>query len=82
MIDKNHLLTLSYYEKAPFTGSDAGLRYRIEKTSIDGEAKFLATAWRGPFAFDHTPDEEKTTHTASFSDEGLESIVAWLNTRL
>ena len=38
-----------------------------------------ATIWPGPFNFDTTPDEKKTTHLEEFSEAGMEAIVAWLN---
>ena len=83
MVERKSLLSLGFYEKSPFTGSDHSLRYRIEKKeSSDGETpqkKLLTTAWYGPFAYDHTPDEEKITFEAEFSDQGMEDIVRWLN---
>ena len=83
MVDVKDLLQMSYYEKSPFTGSDGEKRYRIEKI-IEGEGeeevkKLQVTLWSGQFAFDLTPDEEKTTHTEEFSHDGLSRIVEWLN---
>ena len=79
MVERNRLLSLSFYEKSPFTGSDGLLRYRIEKTETDGKKQLLASAWFGEFAFDHTPDEDKSTHTSDFSEEGLSALCDWLN---
>ncbi len=79
MVERNRLLSLSYYEKAPFTGSDKTLRYRIEKQESEEGKQLLVYAWNGPYAFDHTAKEEMTTHFADFSDEGLSDITSWLN---
>ncbi len=79
MVERNRLLSLSYYEKTSFTGSDHDLRYRIEKKESDDQKELIVTAWKGKFAFDHTPDDKKNTHTAPFSEEGLSDIVDWLN---
>ena len=79
MVERNRLFPLSFFEKSPFTGSDKRLRYRIEKQESDGEKHFLVTAWHGEFAFDYTPEEEKVTRNAPFSEEGLDEITDWLN---
>lgn len=81
MIQPKDLLSLSYYELAVFTGSDNGLRYRIEKHTEEDTKTLLATAWNGPFAFDHTPAGDMETFTADFSPEGLVMITDWLNSR-
>ena len=79
MIERKQLLALSFYEKSPFTGSDGKLRYRIEKLLEDDTKMLLATAWFGIFAFDHTPDDEKQTFKADFSEDGMEQIINWLS---
>lgn len=83
MIKKTDILSMGYYGKGIFTGSDGQLRYRIEKYKDpdNGEAppKFLVTTWKGPLAFDATPDNEKTHHFEEFSDDGLSKITDYLN---
>jgi hypothetical protein len=93
MIDRKSLLSLNFYKKEPFTGSDGNMRYRVEKIQVpehpDAEASteedvpmiplLQATIWPGPYAFAKTPEDKKTRHTASFSDKGLEELVAWMN---
>ena len=79
MTGKKTLFNVGYYKKGgAFTGSDAGMRYRVAKT---GDGVLTAWAWPEPFAFAETPDERKVTFEAELSDEGLERIAAWLNTR-
>ena len=78
MTEKKTLFNLGYYKKdGVFTGSDAGMRYRVAK---DGEG-LKAWAWPEPFAFAETPDERKVTFEAELTDEGLQRIADWLNTR-
>ena len=81
MIDRKRLLSLGYYKKAPsFTGSDQNKCYKIEKLSEEGaEDQFQATLWPGPYSSENTPDDQKQTHTAPFTEEGLQEIVSWLN---
>lgn len=79
MVDKKDILSLGYLALAPFTGSDASLRYRIEKVNVDGEDYLQASAWNGPFSFDNTPEEEIRTKQSDFSDDGVQLLVDWLN---
>ena len=79
MVERNRLFPLSFFEKSPFTGSDKLLRYRIEKQERKNSRQFLVTAWFGEYSFENTPDEDKTTHNAPFSEEGLDTITDWLN---
>ncbi len=79
MVERNRLLSLSYYEKAPFTGSDKALRYRIEKQENEEQKQLIVYAWNGPYSFECTPREEMTTHLADFSNDGLDDIADWLN---
>ena len=67
MTGKKTLFNVGYYKKGGvFTGSDAGMRYRVEKT---GDGVLTAWAWPEPFAFAETPDERKVTFEAELSDE-------------
>ena len=71
MTGKKTLFNVGYYKKGGvFTGSDAGMRYRVAKT---GDGVLTAWAWPEPFAFAETPDERKVTFEAELSDEGLDS---------
>lgn len=84
MIVRHDLLDLNFYKKSPFTGSDGTMRYRVERIEIPQSeetaiAQLCATVWFGPYAFACTPDEEKTTHTAAFSEQGMTELVDWMN---
>ncbi|MCR4831402.1 MAG: GNAT family acetyltransferase [Pseudobutyrivibrio sp.] len=82
MIDRKRLLSLGYYKKAPsFTGSDKNKCYKIEKYQAEGteEVLFKATLWPGPYSSENTPDDQKLTQTAPFTEEGLQSLVDWMN---
>ena len=91
MIERKRLLALAFYNKEHFSGSDAerNLRYRVEKvtpkppedapeTPVE-DPYFLATVWPEPYSFEKTADEKKITHRESFSEEGLQAIVDWMN---
>ncbi len=85
MIERNRLLSLGYYAKAPsFTGSDNNKYYKIEKIDekIDEDnsvRKLKATIWPGPFSSENTPDEKKQSSVADFSEDGLLELVDWMN---
>ena len=78
-INKKDLLPLSFLKKSPYTGSFQGIRYRIEKQE-EGECKsLLVYTWPEPYAFSHTPEEEKEKKSFSFSEKGLEEIRLYLS---
>ncbi|MCR4567136.1 MAG: hypothetical protein K5769_03730 [Pseudobutyrivibrio sp.] len=82
MIDRDRLLSIGYYKKAPsFTGSDKNKHYKIERFKPeDADAdQFMATIWPGPFSSENTPDEKKQSRLAEFSEEGLQELVDWMN---
>ena len=78
-INKKDILPLSFLKKSPYTGSFQGIRYRIEKQE-EGECKsLLVYTWPEPYAFSHTPEEEKEKKSFSFSEKGLEEIRLYLS---
>ena len=78
-IEKKDLLPLGFLKKSPYTGSFKGIRYRIEKQE-EGEGKsLLVYSWPEPYAFLHTPEEEKEKKSFPFSEEGLEEIRLYLS---
>ncbi len=82
MLKREDILALSYIRLTPFTGSDQGLRFRLEKADGEGEdaASYLrAWAWPEPYAFDHTGEEKKQSRLFSFDEEGIAEAVEWLN---
>ena len=78
-INKKDLLPLSFLKKSPYTGSFQGIRYRIEKQEEGEEKSLLVYTWPEPYAFSHTPEEEKEKKSFSFSEEGLEEIRLYLS---
>lgn len=79
-IERSDLLPLSFLDMSPYTGSKRGIRFRIEKeTSEEGEKSLLCSCWHGPFAYGHTDSSEMSRKSFSFSEDGLNEIVGWLN---
>ena len=78
-INKKDLLPLSFLQKSPYTGSFRGIRYRIEKQEEGEEKSLLVYTWPEPYAFSHTPEEEKEKKSFSFSEKGLEEIRLYLS---
>lgn len=59
MIQRKDLFSIPFYNKTQYTGSNLGMRYRIEKHVEDDSTTLLATWWPGPYCFTATPDEQK-----------------------
>ena len=81
MIERNSLYHVPYYSKAAFTGSYLGMHYKLQKIkgSESSEDSLCATVWPGPFCFDATPEEQKTSASFEFSNEGISAACDWLN---
>ena len=79
MITSEDILNMNFYKKERFTGSYKGMRYRIQKDTLDEAEIFLAHVWPGPYNFDSTEDALKTSASFPFTEEGKEEMVAWLN---
>lgn len=74
MVKRSDLLSFGYYKKAAFTGSDGKLRFRIEKEATEEGDMLALIYWRGPWASDSTPEEEKTVEYYPFAEESLDEI--------
>lgn len=75
MLQKEQLLNLNFYKKADYTGSLSKLCYKIQKD----QDQFLVTYWPGPYCYDKTPDEQKSTAKFDFTMEALQDIADFLN---
>lgn len=78
MITEEMVLSIQYYKKAVFTGSQKGMCYLIRKQTEE-EANYLeAVWWEGPFNFEKTK-KEKHSQKFSFDEKGKKDAVEWLN---
>ena len=72
----------AFYKKEAFTGSDRGIRFWIGKVTVGEEEEAQdyqrVTVWPEPYAWKHTPDEQKISKDFAFSEEGLDEIYEWL----
>lgn len=87
MIRREDILSMEYLKKTQYTGSHQGMRYRLEQifTEENGgtsEKKLKATVWPEPFCFAATPEDKKAGKEFSFSEEGVEEAVEWMNALL
>ena len=82
MMDRIDLFHLPFYKKEAFTGSDRGIRFWIGKVTVGEEEEaqdyLRVTVWPEPYAWKHTPDEQKISKDFAFSEEGLDEIYEWL----
>lgn len=81
MIERKNVMPVNFLKKENFTGSDTGMRYRMEKASKEEETILKVTAWPEPYGFDATPEEEKICEYFPFTEEGIVNAVGWLNGR-
>ena len=92
MIQRSDVMPVSFLKMEKYTGSYKGMRYRMEMTvrplpvpegeegGKPAEEKVLAvTAWPEPFAYDHTPEEQKIRREFSFDEDGILAGIDWLN---
>ena len=63
MITKEMLLSINYYKKAVFTGSQKGMCYLIRKITEEEKNYLEAIWWEGPFNFEKT---QKEKHSQKF----------------
>ena len=67
MITRKDVMPVNFLKKEKFTGSDTGMRYRMEMTKREVPKE------------DGADGEEKTREEFPFSEEGIVSGVEWLN---
>lgn len=73
-------MPIPFLKKEKFTGSDSGMRYRMEKAEgEDGSTILVVTAWPEPYAFDYTEDSLKLRESFAFNEDGICQGVDWLN---
>lgn len=74
MIDRKKY-QLNYIKKERQSGSYRGMRFSFSKT----EEGLAVTAYPEPFCLEATAEEKRITRSFSFSNEGLDDAVAWLD---
>lgn len=80
MIARTDIFNINFYKKERFHGSYKGMYYRIEKYEPkEGDTVLRVTVWPGPYNFDTTPDEQKTSASYPFTDDGLTEVCDYLN---
>lgn len=80
---RKDLFTLNYYKKQPYTASCDGTRIRLKREGDEEQGFWLELiTWPEPFAFDRTPDEQKTSYRFDYSEEGICAVIDWLNENL
>ena len=84
MITRKDGMPVNFLKKEKFTGSDTGMRYRMEMTKRevpkedgeDGETVeetvLTVTSWPEPYGYDATPEEGKTRGISIFGRRNCE----------
>ena len=72
-------ISLNYIKKERYTGSNDGVRFMLEKKSVEGEDdKILVCIWPEPFSFEKTEEDQKRFREFPYNDEGLEEAVSYI----
>ena len=71
MIDLTGCVSIPYFKKTVFTGSDGKMRYLLGKAEENEETVLKAWYWEGPYASMYVPEEKKTAAVFPFSEEGI-----------
>jgi len=80
LIQRDDILSMEFLKKTEFTGCHQGMRYRLRKAVREGEGTFLeAVIYHEPYSFEATAEDMKTCREFSFTQEGFDEAVAWLN---
>ena len=92
MVSADDILSMEFLKKSPFTGSDSGMRYRMEMQvrehpdpetgEVVKDTSLLSTIWPEPYNFHTTPEESRESREFSFDRDGVTDAVAWMNDRL
>lgn len=82
MIERKTVMPIAFLKKEKFTGSDNGVRYRMEKAEAeDGTNVIICTVWPEPYAYDFTDDELKIKESFPFNEDGICQGVEWINSQ-
>lgn len=79
MLNKKDFQIFNYVKKEEYTGSTDGMRYMLKKKT-EGEDTFLEVIiWPEPLGYAKTPENKKQRRDFTFSNDGLEEAVDWIN---
>ena len=85
MVDRKMILSTSFYALEHYSGSDNGIRYRIEATFAEDDEKkkkplgLKCTVWPEPMSYEATDPGLMTDKEFDFSEEGLDAVKEWLD---
>lgn len=79
MIERKHVMPINFLKKENFTGSDTGMRYRMERATKEDVTVLKVAAWPEPYGYEATPEEQKIYEFFQFDEEGILGAVEWLN---
>lgn len=80
MITRKDVMPIPFLKKERFTGSDAGVRYKMEKTDKGEEGTVITCwVWPEPYAFDFTEESLKLHEEFPFNEDGICQGVDWIN---
>ena len=73
-------LILTSIKKNVFTAATKACITALKKYAPEeGDTVLQVTVWPGPYNFDTTPDEQKTSASYPFTDDGLTEVCDYLN---
>ena len=73
-------MPLSFYKAGGiYTGNIGAMRYMVKKEASDESERLAVYIWPGPFIFEATKDELKSSHSFEVSEEGIEEATQWIS---
>ena len=82
MIKAEDILSLEYLKMTEYTGSNQGMRYRMECISKEDKKRLLVHVWPEPYNFVTAPKTQKQHEEFEFSKDGVKDALIWMNARL
>ena len=79
MIDLKGMISINLLKKEAFTGSEGKLRFRLHKEKTEEKDVIRASYWMGPYCWEMTEEDEKTSRDFEFTTDGIWEAVNWLN---
>lgn len=77
-MNEKDIMPLNYFKKEPFTGSEKGMRYRIEMVEEEEKKYLKATVWPQPFSYECTDEALMIAEKWPYSEESRQLILPWL----
>ena len=81
MIERKDVMPVNFLKKKILPEAIQACATVWRKLQKEEETVLKVTVWPEPYGYDATPPEQKTSEYFPFTEEGIVSGVAWLNSQ-